>query len=173
MKFIVQVAVFVMFSCMLMTQSLAGTPADKSVGNEQKELSPTVKQLANHFEFLGYKVEIFDKKDKPYFIARHDIHNNVVVQEYIPNFIYLRTYLLSPKAYSPDMTELTNKLANNTDVASVFITENKETNGVTLNFYALYTGGYSREIFGTFLELYKKDLDKIRYMENYTKLFVK
>ena len=173
MKCLIQVIIIIMFSCMLMTQSFSGEPANKSVSNDKKTLSTTMKQLADHLEFLGYKIEISGKEVKPYIIARHDINYNVVIEEPYPNFIYLRTYIIAPKAYSPAMTEFLNKAVQRFDITSIFVTEEKGSTGITLNYVALYTGAYSREIFGSFFDMYKKDLDKIRYMDNYENLFIK
>jgi len=167
----------IMYFCfsisLTLTEASAAGQQEKDV-TAKSNLSSTMEQIANHLEFLGYRI---DKKvpgdKKPYFIAYHSTRNNLVVIQYEPNFIYFRTNLTSVKPPSSNMDAFVNKANHSFSVSRFYYDKNEKEKGTILRFSAMYIGEYSKEIFGKFIDMYKRDQDMVRGMENFTKTFLK
>lgn len=138
-------------------------------------LSPAMEQMATHLEFLGYRIEkpkTLEKGDKPLFWAYHNVNNNILVYENYPDFVYLITTLIAKKPLTSDMAVFANKATTSFDISNFHCGTDSATKMADIRFVAIYTGKYSKELFGQFLDFFRKDQDKIRYMENYEKIFL-
>ena len=74
-KYILAAIALVVVFCSALNKSYAVETIKKSSGTENKEFSDTVKDIANHLEFLGYKIERIQDDGKPYVIAYHPSTN--------------------------------------------------------------------------------------------------
>lgn len=137
-------------------------------------MSKTLEQIANHLEFLGYKIEKIEPKkegDKELVIATHAKNNNMVIFEMLPSFIMFRVNLTSERKPSTEMDTFLNDANKKFDVAKVFY-DNEDDNAV-LRFEAIYIGEYSKEIFGQFYDMFEKDQKRIVVLDNFSKIFLK
>jgi len=150
-----------------------------TAGEQEKDvkvksnMNSTMEQIAKHLEFLGYKIETkVDSGGKPYFIAYNSTANDIVVTPYEPNFTFFQTTLTSVKSPSSDMDAFVNKANGSFYIARFYYETNEKIKGTMLRFDAIYTGEYSKESFGKFIDMFRHDQDMIRSMGNYNKIFL-
>jgi hypothetical protein len=140
----------------------------------KKESGVLLEDVNNHLEFLGYKTEIKEAKkkgDKRFLLALHDQHNNIIIFDSSPDLLFLRINLTSAKKWSDEIPEYVNNANKALNCARVFyeIEEGK----ISLVFETVYTGPYSKEVFGQFFDLYNNDIVIFsRVGDNFNKLFV-
>lgn len=128
--------------------------------------------IKNHLEFLGYKVELTEAKkndEATFFVATHSKDANLVAVEIEPFLTTLRANFTTEKPHSSEMDSAINELCSKLDVANVFY--KVEDDKVVLYVDAVYTGEYSKDIFGRFFALLNKDISKIFLLESTKKAF--
>lgn len=123
--------------------------------------------IKNHLEFLGYTVELTetDKEgERNFLIATHSKDANFVIVELEPFITNFRATFTTEKPYSPVMEKAINELAAALDVSNIFfqIEEGK----AVLRIDAVYTGEYSKDVFGRYFALLIKDIGKIFRLES-------
>jgi hypothetical protein len=135
----------------------------------------TMGKFANHLEFLGYRIE---KKtdtassENPYFYAYHTTSNNIIVSAFAPNYYLFRTNLICVKPGSAAMADFVNKANKVMDISRFYWEPDTNTKGTNLRFEAIYMGDYSKQTFGLFIDMLRRDQNNILYMENYKKIFL-
>jgi hypothetical protein len=70
------------------------------------------------------------------------------------------------------MTDFVNTAAPSFDITHLYCTVDNQTKKAKLTFVAIYTGAYSKEVFAMFIDRFRQDQDKIKYMKNYEKIFL-
>lgn len=144
--------------------------------DEKKEV--TVGQdIANHLEFLGYKVTKEDISEnetngKYLFLAKHQKLNNVVFFNILDNSIIFKVTLTTVKKMTNEMFKYVN-LANEKylNFCKVFVNENED-NKTQLVFEVVYSGGYNKEVFSEFFNEFTADQQRFSAGENFDKLFI-
>jgi hypothetical protein len=168
---------FLVLSILLnISLAIAKTPVAEEQGKTTTpKLSANMENIAKHLELLGYRIENDNSvttTGKPYFIAYSDYENNIMVTEYMPKFISFRTFLITEKPLSADMKDFANKANQSFEIVRMICDINDKTKNAEIRFVTMYTGEYSKEIFGTFLSMYRHDISSIMAMENYDKVFL-
>jgi hypothetical protein len=168
---------FLVLSILLnISWAIAKTPVTEEQGKATTpKLSATMENIAKHLELLGYRIEndnLVTTTGKAYFIAYSDYENNIIVTEYLPKFIIFRTYLITEIPLSADMKYFANKANLFFETAKMICDTDDKTKNAEITFQAMYTGEYSKDIFGTFLNMYRHDISSINAMENYSKVFL-
>jgi|GEM_PF-1365888 len=147
---------------------------EKKKGQEKENdqiASDNLKQIANHLEFLGYEIEKLSSAGEREFIAaRHAKDNNMVYWLVYPNFILFRTGLKTSKKPSPKMDDFINKVNKILEMSRVYY-EMIDDN-LTIQFEAVFSGKYNKELFGQFLDFFKNDQTRTCSFEDFNKLFI-
>jgi hypothetical protein len=160
------------------SSAIAKTPLTEEQGAKKtatQTFSANMENMAQHLELLGYRIEknnYVTTTGKPYFIAYHESDNNIVVIEYMSNFIILRTMLTTSKPLSADMKDFSNKANKSFTILRMYLNTDEDKKGTQMSFVAVYIGEYKKQIFGSFLNEYKSDINSIRAMEDYDKVFL-
>jgi len=140
----------------------------------KKENGTLLEDVKNHLEFLGYKTTIKEAKkeeDKRLLIALHDRRNNIIVIDSSTNLLFLRINLSTTKKWNDEIPEYINNANKALNCAKVYY--EVEDGKISLQFETVYTGPYSKEVFGHFLDMYNNDVTMFsRVGENFDKLFV-
>ena len=149
---------------------------EKVIKEQKKEsviIDSTLKQIASHLEFLGYeinKLELGEQGDREYIGATHPKKNNIMFWNIFRDFVMLKVSLTTNKKLSLKMNEFLNDANKKLDFAKVYCDE--ENGFAVIRFETTYTGKYSKEIFGQFLEIFENDQNRLGSFDNFTKLFI-
>lgn len=138
----------------------------------QKTDTKNLGAIKNHLEFLGYTAELTEatkEGEMNMLIAKHNKDTNFVVIEIQPNIVNFRANFTTEKSHSPQMDSAINELGSKLDVANIFY-EMDEGKAI-LRIDAVYTGEYSKDVFGRFFSLLNKDIGKIFLLESSRKAF--
>ncbi len=139
-------------------------------------ISKTMEKMADHLEFLGYRIEKKPTEEgvkKPYLLAQHPSNYSMFVIEFIPNFYLFRTNLSCSRSGSQAMNDFINKANKLMEISRIFYDPIEETKGTIIRIETIYIGEYQKQIFASFMEMLKKDQERISTMENYEKIFLK
>ena len=142
-------------------------------GDEGPSMSKLFDQMANHLEFLGYSVEINQpaEGEKPSFIARHSQYPNLFIWEMEPGITLMRSSFNIEKAYFPEeMDAAINELSKSVNIMNPNYVVNND-GKVVLQFDTVYTGDYSREIFGKFIAYVQNDIARMYRVPAVVKAF--
>lgn len=132
-------------------------------------MNKTMEQIANHLEFLGYKIETRVDNNINYIFAGHPQNNDMIIWE-MGNMTVHRVNLASGKSFSDKMYKFFCDVNRNNSVSRFYF--DIDGSQVVVRFHALYTGDYSKEIYGQFYSLFEGDQKKIYAVENYKELFI-
>jgi hypothetical protein len=143
------------------------TEGSSSIQNEK------LKQMANHLEFLGYKIEKEessgeDKRES--FFARHPSNLDFSLIEIFPDVILLRILMSTKGKLSPEIDAFLNDM-NKTFVISKIYRE-AENDIVYLRIESIYMGAYFKDIFAKFMDINIREHNQLRALDNFIKLFV-
>ena len=131
----------------------------------------TLKQMANHLNFLGYEIEKLDlDKNKEFIIARHSKNNNIVFWEIFSNFTLCKVGLKTTKKPTKEIDNFLNEANKALDITKVYY--ETEGNGLILRFEATYIGQYQKETFGQFYEVFEKDQQRFTLLDDFNNLLV-
>jgi hypothetical protein len=135
-------------------------------------MSQTLEKMANHLEFLGYSIQMNDPKagGNPSFNAKHSQYPNFFVWEWQPGLTLIRSSFAVDSCSSlEEKNAAINELSGKVDLVNPFY-EQENGKGV-LRFETFYTGEYSKEVFGNFISVVHKDIDKMYKIPSVTKAF--
>lgn len=142
---------------------------------EIKRGSSVLDDISNHLSFLGYKTVIEKAKiggEKDVLFANHDQRNNMAIFSLIPNVMLLKISLTTNKKWNDKMGDFINNANKSFNCARAFYDITNE-GLVTLRFEGIYTGQYSKEVFGQLFDLFNNDIDNIfRAGKNFNQLFI-
>lgn len=130
-------------------------------------------QLGNHLEFLGYKIEKQEPKadsNRLLIIASHSKNNNIVLFEMSPGFVLLKVSLTTQRKPTPEMDAFINEANKKFDISKFYYDVDSEL--AIIRFEAIYTGIYSKELFGQFVDFFQKDQDRLGLLDNFSKIFL-
>lgn len=131
----------------------------------------TLKQMANHLNFLGYEIEKLDlKDDKEFVVARHSKNNNIIFWEMFPNFVMFKVSLTTQKKSSAKVDAYMNEANKDLDFTKVYYDIDKGV--LTLGLEAVYIGEYVKQTFGQFYEIFEKDQQRFTLLDDFNKLFI-
>ncbi len=148
---------------------IAETPK-KIDKKEAAILNKTLKQIADHLEFLGYKIEKLEMpNDRELIAARHEIHNNYLFHEVLAGVTLFQVSLSTGKKKDKKMDEVVN-IANKNFLISRFYFD-VEDDLVVLRIEAVYMGDYSKEAFARFEEQFKREQSQLIQFEEF-KIFL-
>lgn len=133
-------------------------------------LNKILKQIADHLEFLGYKIEKLEMSNNREIIAaRHEIHNNYLFHEVLAGVTLFQVSLTTSKKKDKNMDEVVN-IANKNFLISRFYFD-VEDDLVVLRIEAVYMGDYSKESFARFEEQFEKEQSQLIQFEEF-KIFL-
>ncbi|MFZ1035603.1 MAG: hypothetical protein WAU61_05500 [Smithella sp.] len=138
-------------------------------------LSVNMENIAKHLELLGYRIDkgnYLTTNGKPYFIAYSDYENNLIVEEKLPRFIDIGVVIYTEKPLSNDMKDFANRANSFFEISRMFFSISEKTKNADINFEATYIGDYSKELFGSFINIFKSDVNLIRTMNDYSKVIL-
>lgn len=142
---------------------------------ENKYGPSIIDDISNHLSFLGYKTTIEKAKiggEKDIVLATHDQRNNVVIFSLTPDMLLLKINLTTNKKWDKNMSDFINNANKSFNCARVYYDTTDERLAI-LRFEAVYTGQYSKEVFGHFFDLFNNDVDNIfRAGKNFDQLFI-
>lgn len=131
----------------------------------------TLKQMANHLNFLGYEIEKLNSESKmELVVARHTKENNILFWQIYPNFILFRTGLKTSKSPSSEIDDFINKINKILEITKVYYEMIDDE--LTIQFETIFNGKYGKEIFGQFIDFFKNDQLKMCSVEEFNKLFI-
>lgn len=174
-KLISYLILFILFS---VSSAIAETSLPVEQMNKKaaiQKLSANMENVAKHLELLGYKIDknnYVTNDGKPFFLAWSDVDNNLIIVENTPGFINFATILNTKKPLYADMMDFANKANSLFEIARMYCSLNKETKNADINFLATYIGEYSKNTFGSFITILKNDINLIRAMNDYEKVFL-
>ena len=132
-----------------------------------------LEHIADHLEFLGYQIE----KELPQSQGKQEVllatsvkNHNIVGFAVESGIVIVRSTFSIEKAVSAQMDAAVNLLSSKLDVCNVYYEVND--GKVSLRFESVFTGEYSKELFGKFLNYFSKDIDKMYLIESVNNAFV-
>ena len=145
---------------------------------EKRNNKSVCEEIANHLEFLGYKVskeevENGSSEDKKYyFIAKHQKLNNLIFHNLLNTSVMFRVNLTTTKKESNEMLRYVNtaneKLLNFCK-AFVKVDDDKK---AQITFELVYIGDYNKEIFSEFFNEFVEDQKRFSAGDNFDKIFI-
>lgn len=133
----------------------------------------TLEQIVNHLEFLGYKIEKIDptkEGEKIWGYARQSDRNTLAFLEMSPELILFKVSLVTKKQPSLEMDTFVNRFNMALNLSKFYYYV--EDNNVVVRFEAIYTGGYLKEAFGQFYNLFEREQARLLSFENASKIFL-
>lgn len=133
----------------------------------QKSDLKNLTAIKNHLEFLGYSAELTEVKredERNFLVAKHSKEPNFIAIEIQPNIVNFRSNFTTEKTKSSLMDSAINELGSKLDVANIYY--EIEDGKAILRVDAVYTGEYSKDVFGRFFSLLNKDIAKIFLLES-------
>ena len=114
-----------------------------------------LKQIQEHFEFLGYSIENKEHETVPLFIAFHDIRANLIVQ-IIGKIVFISIISEHNKDWAEDAILKELNEINGTVLATRWVLRYKEglPEDIKIEFYCY---GYEKNNFGLLLEQSEKE----------------
>ncbi len=130
-----------------------------------------LKSMADHLEFLGYKIEKLDiEGEREWVAARHATNNNYIFRELSPSLTLFQAGLKSEKKYEAKMAESVNELNKVLNITKVYC--EFEDGLALLRIEAVYTGEYVKEEFARFQEQFERDQSLMSQLDCF-KVFLK
>ena len=135
---------------------------------------PILDEMANHLEFLGYKIENIPSKSeggKPVVLAKHLNKNNMLLFKMSDGFISFCTNLNCDKKLSIEMIEYINTINYSLSISRVhvFISDDQLT---TIRFEAVYIGAYSKDLFSKFYDYLMDDQKLLNSLKGFDEIFI-
>lgn len=149
----------------------------ETIKSVEKQKSPKViqneslKQIANHLEFLGYEVKKLDiDGEREFIFAKHSKNNNIVFWEMFPGFTMFKVSLTTEKKPSAKIDAFINDTNKVLEISKLYY--DIDENVLTLRFEAIYVGNYIKETFGQFYDIFTNDQQKGCSLNDFSKLFL-
>ena len=126
-------------------------------------METTMTKILNHLEFLGYTIEKNEKKntdDRQWYACAHPIHYNISCWEMRPSCVMFRMSIRTDVGFQPKTFEYFNDANRRLTITKAFADKGDEEH-VLIRFEAIYTGGYEKTVFGTFMDDVQNDTQRL------------
>lgn len=138
-------------------------------------MSKTVDQIGNHLEFLGYSVELINPTEgaKPLLVARHGQHPSLLFWEMDTGMMLVRASFTVNNSSSRELKDAAiNEMSAVVNIVNPYYEVDTSNGNVSVIFHAFYSGEYSKEVFGKFVNLLNTDIEKTFRLPSAAKAFM-
>lgn len=131
------------------------------------------KKVADHLEFLGYKIDTNKLEDgSEIFFANHTQKNNLIFAPGGDNVVFFRVSLTANKKVSSDMIMYAHKASSDMNLCRVFVDKGEGPKEAILRLGAAFVGDYTKQAFATFYDLLELDQQRLVSYDNFRKVWL-
>lgn len=141
----------------------------RSIKDRDKNLERN-KKSSRVFGIFCRITGIKKRKKVNFLLAKHPKDSNFIIIEVQPNIFHFQANFVTEKTKSPEMDTVINEINSRFDVARVYF--DVEEGKVVLHIESIYTGNYSKDIFGRFFSLLNNDIGRLFLLDNSKKAFL-
>jgi hypothetical protein len=137
-------------------------------------MSLTTEQMKNHLEFLGFKIDsepLKAKPSEPYYTAVPSGGYRFAFWEGGPDFVRFLCRITVQTKPSDMLNAFVNDANRALALSSLFYDASPDETSIVMSVSAAYTGDYTKEKFGGFIDRFRRDLDGLGRIKNYQAVF--